>query len=74
MVADSKNMGIVSALVTFALFMGADACVLVTHFKWPCPTTDFGFTATARDAMAFVVVLVFGVVFSLVLLPDPAFP
>jgi len=32
------------------------------------------FGVTTFDAMAFVLVLVFGVVFSLVLFADPAFP
>jgi len=65
-------MGMVSALFAFGLFTVADVCILVTHFKWPRTSMEPG--GTAFDAMAFVVVLVFGVVFSLVFLADPAFP
>lgn len=65
-------MGMVSALFAFGLFMVADVCILVAHFKWS--RTSMAFFVTAFDAMAFLVVLVFGVVFSLVFLADPAFP
>lgn len=65
-------MGMVSALFAFGLFMVADVCILVAHFKLSQYSWAPG--VTALDAMAFVAVLVASVVFSLVFLVDPAFP
>jgi hypothetical protein len=65
-------MGMVSALFSFGLFTVVEMCILVAHFKWS--RTSMAIGVTTFDAMAFVLVLVFGVVFSLVFLADPAFP